>query len=45
MVKYLMMSKKKVQGTQAPRSEAYIKYAAVTRGAAQHRNWAFYEAI
>jgi len=40
----------KIKASQIPKNEAYLSYAAVTRGAAQRSrplcgNWAFYEAI
>gem|GEM_PF-3069428 len=35
----------KIKASQIPRNEAYLSYVAVTRGAAQRRYWAFYEAI
>ena len=34
-----------MQGAQILRNEAYLRYAAVTKGAAQRSSWTFYEAI
>jgi hypothetical protein len=45
-VKIRWQSKKlQIQGAQILRNEAYLPYAAVTKDAAQHRSWTFYEAI
>jgi len=37
--------KLQIQGAQILRNEAYLQYAAVTKGAEQRRSWTFYEAI
>ncbi|RTZ89599.1 MAG: hypothetical protein DSY91_07575 [Deltaproteobacteria bacterium] len=37
--------KLQVQGAQFLRNEVYLKYAAMTKDAARHRNWTFYEAV
>jgi len=34
-----------MQGAQIMRNEAYIRYAAVTKDAAERRSWTFYKAI
>ena len=34
-----------IQGAQILRNEAYLQYAAMTKDAAQHRSWTFYEAV
>jgi hypothetical protein len=34
-----------MQGAQIVRKEAYLSYAAMTKGEAQHRRWTFYEAV
>jgi hypothetical protein len=45
-VRFRRQSKKlQIQGTQILRNEAYLLYAAVTKDAAQHRSWTFYEAV
>ncbi len=34
-----------IQGAQILRDEAYLQYASMTKDAAQHRSWTFYEAV
>jgi len=34
-----------IQGTQILRNEAYLLYVAMTKDAAQHRSWTFYEVV
>jgi len=37
--------KLQIQGAQILRNEAYLRYAAVTKDAAERRSWTFYKAI
>ncbi len=37
--------KLQIQGAQILRNEAYLQYTAMTKDAAQHRSWTFYEAV